>query len=166
MKEEAKVTRLIGPLREAIGDLVEGSEAAAFLQRLHLVILLRMGVPRARVANWFGVGDRTLQRWERTYRRLGISGLAAYARRGRPARLNDWKLARLRGDLQRRPTDFGYARPQWTGSLLRVHLAHVYNVSLGIRQCQRLLRDLRPTSVAAHGEAAIHAEDGSDRQGR
>ncbi len=51
-------------------------------------------------------------------------------------------MAALETDLRDRPDSFGLAGHLWDGPLLSEHLRRTYAVDLGIRQCQRLFRQM------------------------
>ena len=84
-----------------------------------------------------------MERWVRRYQAEGINGLAKGGGQGRRGRLSPSQLAHLQEDLQHKPAFFGY-QGRWTGKLVASHLDRHYKIVLSLRQCQRLLRHLRP----------------------
>jgi hypothetical protein len=71
---------------------------------------------------------------------------------------------KLQSDLRKTPRDFDLAATLWDGPVLSVHLRRPYRVDLGVRQCQRLFRDLgfrlrkpRPPIGATIGEHLVVA---------
>ncbi len=52
----------------------------------------------------------------------------------------DWR--KLQSDLRKTPRDFDLAGTLWDGPVLSEHLRRRYGVDLGVRQCQRLFREL------------------------
>jgi transposase len=74
---------------------------------------------------------------------LGVSRrTTATSQAGRPRTLEakDWR--RLQVDLRKTPRDFGLAATLWDGPVLSEHLRRRYGVDLGVRQCQRLFRQM------------------------
>ncbi|WP_408450015.1 winged helix-turn-helix domain-containing protein [Paraburkholderia sediminicola] len=48
----------------------------------------------------------------------------------------------LRADLRRTPRDFEFEAGLWDGPVLSEHLRKRYGIKLGVRQCQRLFRQM------------------------
>lgn len=90
----------------------------------------------------FDEDPRTVQRWVRTFEQRGFDGLRDGERSGRPRTLTPIQCSSLARDLRRRPDDLGLAAHLWDGKLLSEHLRRHYDVKLGVRQCQRLFRQL------------------------
>ena len=112
-------------------------------RRLHGVLLVANGLSPATVATALGDDPRTVQRWLKRYRTMGLDGLRDRVRPGRPATLNARQRASLARDLDRHPAEFGLSGRTWSGAILATHLRERYASSLGIRHCQRLLNELR-----------------------
>ena len=53
---------------------------------------------------------------------------------------SDWR--ELQADLRKTPRDFGLPATLWDGPVLSEHLRRRYAVDLGVRQCQRLFRQM------------------------
>lgn len=134
-----------GPVRIAISQEISRSAESRYHHRLHGLLLVISGLSCQQVADLFGEDRRTVQRWVKRFDADGLDGLRDGERIGRPASLTDKQWEKLRRDLLRRPKLAGDARPFriWDGKLLAEHLRHKYGVSLGVRQCQRVLRALR-----------------------
>ena len=72
-------------------------------------------------------------------------------------------MKQIDADLQKNPEDFGYDYNNWDGLVLSSHLHDHYNVSLQVRQCQRVIRQLgytlqRPQTKPYGGDPAEQAE--------
>ena len=63
-------------------------------------------------------------------------------RSGRPRTLDATQWRKLQSDLRKTPRDFGLAATLWDGPVLAEHLRRRYGVGLGVRQCQRLFRQM------------------------
>ena len=105
------------------------------------------------ILQFFGWRDRTvplnsvyasaLERFQiKTFEAQGLNGLREGERPGRPKTLDARQWVSLGKDLRRSPTGFGYAAGLWDGQLLSEHLRRQYGVTLGVRQCQRLFRQM------------------------
>jgi transposase len=130
-----------------LSDQLENSADARFLHRLHCVFLVRYGLGCSTVAKWFNYSPSTVARWVSHYNKFGVEGLKDAVKPGRPKVLNHDQLNRLRESIARSPRYAGYANAEWDGKCLQHHLETRYEISLSIRQCQRLLRQLRAPST-------------------
>ena len=63
-------------------------------------------------------------------------------RPGRPACLDAKQWEALGRDLRRSASDFGHVGHLWDGKLLSTHLKQKYKITLGVRQCQRIFRQM------------------------
>ena len=132
----AEAATAAAALRREIRRSVE----SRYDHRLHAVLLVCRGHSCATVAAWLGDDPATLQRWVHRFAAGGCAALREGARAGRPGRLAGPAWAKALQDLRAIPRDLGYAQDRWDGKLLAGHLREHYGISLGLRQCQRLLR--------------------------
>lgn len=135
------------PIRAALGQILSHDREAQFSHRLHVVLLVGLGFSCYEVAGWFGEHPRTIERWVAAYEHQGLPGLCHHPHSGRPGLLSPLQLTRLTGELRAGPAGLGYPQPRWTGKLLARHLERCYGKSVGVRQCQRLLRHLAVSAV-------------------
>lgn len=143
-------------MRIAIRQEIGRSDESRYDHRLHGVLLVASGRSCAAVADLFGEDVRTVQRWAHRFESGGFESLREGERAGRPRRLDARQWLRLERELRRNPHEFGHEQNFWDGKLLSEHLRKHYQVSLGIRQCQRIfhrmgfrLRKPRPQGVQA-----------------
>ena len=134
--EDAEVIRI------AIQQKIERSEESRYDHRLHGLLLVTAGHSCREVAALFGENGTTVQRWVNRFEKGGLDALREGERSGRPRTLDakDWR--KLQSDLRKTPRDFDLAATLWDGPVLSEHLRRRYGVNLGVRQCQRLFRDL------------------------
>ncbi len=134
--EDAEVMRI------AIQQEIGRSEESRYDHRLHGLLLVTAGQSCREVAELFGENGTTVQRWVSRFEQGGLDALREGERAGRPRTLDakDWR--RLQGDLRKTPRDFDLAATLWDGPVLSEHLRRRYGVDLGVRQCQRLFRQL------------------------
>ncbi len=133
--------------RTLLATTIQRSDEARFLHRLHCVVLAGAGCSCYQIAQWFGNDPRSVERWVHAFNRNGTQGLWQAHAGGRPQRLDGAASARLRAELAQSPRTAGYARARWNGPLVAQHLLKAYDVSLGIRQCQRVLKLATQSSV-------------------
>jgi transposase len=130
-------------IRLAIQQLIGRSDDTRCLHRLHALLLLSNGQSCQQVAELFGENRRTVQRWVRRFESDGIEGVSEGEHPGRPSTLTERQWEKLKRDLSRRPKSMGVVLFRWDGKLLAAHLQEKYGVTLGLRQCQRILRESR-----------------------
>lgn len=134
--EDAEIMRI------AIQQEIVRSEESRYDHRLHGLLLVTANQSTRQVAVLFGEDRRTVQRWIKTFEKHGFEGLREGERPGRPRSLDSRQWTQLGKDLRRPPSDFGFSAGLWDGKLLSEHLRRHYQVKLGVRQCQRLFRQL------------------------
>lgn len=129
-------------MRIAIQQEIVRSEEARYDHRLHGLLLITAGQSSQEIAELFGEDRRTVQRWVKTFEAHGLEGLREGERPGRPKTINARQWTSLAKDLRRSPSELGYTVGLWDGKLLSEHLHSRYGVTLGVRQCQRLFRQM------------------------
>lgn len=129
-------------MQVAIRQEIERNEESRYDHRLHGVLLVSSGRSCAEVARLFGEAATTIQRWIGRFERGGFAGLREGERSGRPQSLGAEQWRRMEADLRRSPREFGLGASLWDGPVLAEHLRRNYRVRLGVRQCQRLFRQM------------------------
>ena len=123
-------------------DEIRRSYEARYDHRLHAILMVAQGMNCRQVAELLGDSPRTVAYWVNRFEAEGLSGLADADRPGRPRRLNDQQLQEIEQALRSNPADFGLNANLWDGKLLSHHIRQQYGIELGVRQCQRLFRQL------------------------
>jgi transposase len=126
----------------AIRDEINRSEEARYDHRLHGLLLVSSGRSCGEVGALFGEAATTVQRWVRRFEQAGFEGLREGERSGRPRALDARRWARIEADLRKSPQVFGLQANLWDGPVLSEHLRRHYGVKLGVRQCQRMFRQM------------------------
>ena len=129
-------------LRLALQQEIERSEDSRYDHRLHGLLLLAAGHSCRQVAGFFGEDDTTVQRWVRRFEQGGLRALRESKRSGRPRALTPDLWSQLQADLYKGPQEFGLGAALWDGPMLSRHLRYRYGVELGVRQCQRIFRQM------------------------
>ena len=133
------------------------SAEARYNHRLHGLLLVCEGYSCYDVGNMLGHAPKTIENWVNHFEIKGFAGLHDEKRPGRSPRLNKSELHSVGQDLRKESRVFGYTQNFWDGKLLSYHLAHVYGIDLGVRQCQRLFHKLKfrrrkPRGIIAGGD--------------
>lgn len=129
-------------MQVAIRQEIHRCEESRYDHRLHGVLLVASGRSCTDVSRLFGDDATTVQRWVRRFEQGGFAGLRDGERPGRPKALDARQWARLARDLRREPRRCGHAQNLWDGTLLAEHLRQHYGVALGVRQCQRIFKQM------------------------
>jgi transposase len=134
--EDAEVMRI------AIQQEIGRSEESRYDHRLHGLLLVTAGHSCRQVAELFDEDGTTVQRWVRRFEQGGLEALREGERSGRPRMLEAAQWRKLQSDLRKSPRDFDLAATLWDGPVLSEHLRRRYSVDLGVRQCQRIFRQM------------------------
>lgn len=141
-------------------DEIRRSEDSRYDHRLHGVLLIAQGVTCPKVAKMLGDSVRTVQYWVNRFEKDGLAGLSEGERPGRPKALTERQIEKIGQSLRRSPEDAGISGNLWDGKTLSAHIKKSYGVSLGVRQCQRMFRQLgfrlrKPRPLIAHADPEI-----------
>jgi len=123
-------------------DEIRRSEESRYDHRLHGVLLVAHGLTCPEVAKLLGDAPRSVEYWVRGLEELGWAGLREGERPGRPGRLNEKQLRGITAVLRQMPREVGLGGNLWDGKTLAAWIANQYGIELGVRQCQRLFRQL------------------------
>jgi transposase len=145
----------------AIQDEIRRTEESRYDHRLHAILLVAQGNSCGRVAQMLGDAPRTVEYWVKRFEEFGFSGIMDGERPGRPSRLDKNHISIIGDALRRSPDDFGFSG-QWDGKTLSLFIQQKWGVSLGVRQCQRLFRDMgfrfrKPRPKMAHADPSQQA---------
>ncbi len=144
----------------AIQDEISRTPEGRYFHRLHAILHVLNGASSYETAHLYGDSPRAIEYWVQKLASNGLSGLVDGDRSGRPSRISDSQLDRLRNDIRRSPRELGYTQNLWDGLLLSHHLTQQYSVSLSVRQCQRLFHQLgfslqRPRRQASEADPTL-----------
>jgi transposase len=138
-------------------DEIRRSHEARYDHRLHGVLLVAQGMTCPQVAQVLGDSPRTVQNWLRWFEDEGLAGLTEADRPGRPRALTEQQRAQVSEALRSLPAVYGLNGNLWDGKTLSAFIAKRFGIELGVRQCQRLFRQLefwlrKPRPVIAHAD--------------
>jgi transposase len=146
----------------ALQDEIRRSSEARYDHRLHGLLLVAQGMSAREVARLLGDAPRTVAYWVRRFEEDGLAGIVEGERAGRPRRLDEAQLAAVDKALRKRPADFGLTGNLWDGKTLSAWIEGQWGLTLGVRQCQRLFRQLgfrlrKPRPVIAKADVEEQA---------
>jgi len=123
-------------------DEIRRSGEARYDHRLHGLLLVAEGMSCCQVAELLGDAPRTVAYWVRRFEEEGLAGLVDGERCGRPRRLDERQLAQVDAALRKLPSEVGLSGNLWDGKTLAAFIQQRWNLTLGVRQCQRVFRQL------------------------
>ncbi|KKM63293.1 hypothetical protein LCGC14_1512910 [marine sediment metagenome] len=126
----------------ALQDEIRRSQEARYDHRLHAILLVAQGVTCPEVASLLGDAPRTVQYWVCRFEQEGLAGLADADRPGRPKKLTDHQFEKVSKALRSTPRDVGLSTNIWDGKTLSEFIHRQFGIDIGVRQCQRLFRQL------------------------
>jgi transposase len=147
-------------MQVALQQEIQRSEDSRYDHRLHGVLLVSHGLSCHHVAEYLGENPVTIQRWVHRFNQNGFGGLLEGERPGRPSRITSSQWSEVEQALRQSPRKYGYSQNLWDGRLLAHHLEKSWAIALGVRQCQRIFRQMgfrrrkpRPLIAKADPEA-------------
>jgi len=138
-------------------DEIRRSYEARYDHRLHAILLVAQGMSGRQAAQILGDSPRTVAYWVQRFEAEGLAGLADADRPGRPRKLNQNQLYQIEQALRKSPFEVGLSVNLWDGKALSAYVKQEFGIQLGVRQCQRLFRQLgfrlrKPRSKIAHSD--------------
>ena len=120
--------------------IVALSDDAKYLRKVTIVNLLLNGATASALSEPCGESSRTLSAWVKQVDEGGFEALRPRKQPGRPHKLTKLQKEEIKVALLSEPSVHGYN--VWDGPSLSDFILKKYNVSLGVRQCQRLFHQL------------------------
>ena len=144
----------------ALQDEIRRSEKSRYDHRLHGVLLVAQGMTCPAVARLLGDSPRSVEYWVGNFEERGLAGLQEGERTGRPQRLNAAQISRINAALRKTPRDVGLDQTLWDGKTLSAWVAREFGIDLGVRQCQRMFRQLgfrlrKPRPILGKGDPEV-----------
>jgi transposase len=120
--------------------IMSSSNETKYLFRVFAVNMVLSGTPASQVGASAGYSKAAVTSWVKTVDEKGFEALRAQQRSGRPSKLSKQQLKEIDAVLQTDPKD--HDLKVWDGPSLSSYIKSHYNVDIGVRQCQRLFRNL------------------------
>jgi transposase len=124
-------------------DEIRRSYEARYDHRLHATLLVAQGLSCRNVSELLGDSPRSVAYWVSRFESEGLAGLVDADRPGRPRRLDEHQLVQVQEALRLSPSDYGFTANIWDGKLLSHFIGQQFGIAIGVRQCQRLFRQLK-----------------------
>jgi len=121
---------------------IRRSGDARYDHRLHAILLVAQGMSCPEVARLLGDSPRIVQTWVHWFEEVGLAGLMDIPRPGRPSRLTEEQFDEIDRALRSTPQELGLSGNIWDGKTLSRFTHKQFDVELGVRQCQRIFRQL------------------------
>ena len=138
-------------------DEIRRTYEARYDHRLHAILLVAQGMSSRQAAQFLGDSPRTVAYWVQRFETEGLAGLADADRPGRLPRLDQNQIYQIEQALRKSPLEVGLSVNLWDGKALSAYIKQEFAIQLGVRQCQRLFRQLgfrlrKPRSKIANSD--------------
>ncbi|MBQ6628922.1 MAG: winged helix-turn-helix domain-containing protein [Methanobrevibacter sp.] len=120
--------------------IVSSNDDAKYLRKVTIVNLMLNGASASSLSSSCGETSRTLSSWMKIVDEKGFEALRARKQPGRPFRLSPDQKEEIKVTLLSDSSDYGYN--VWDGPSLSDYIKRTYDITLGVRQCQRLFHEL------------------------
>jgi putative transposase len=110
-------------------------------RRLEIVIRTHLGQSQAEICSALGCSKDTARHWMTIAKTEGLSHWYNSSL-GRPKRVNEEYMQRLRELVNSNPKDHGYSFSRWTAGWLNRHLAKELGIEISDRHVNRLLKQM------------------------
>lgn len=117
--------------------IMASKDEPKFLLRVFAVNMVLDGKSAAEVSKLAGVSKRTVTKWVKLADEQGFDALRTDPKPGRPSRLSDEQLQEIDKAVQGSASDCGFK--VWDGPSLSAYIRQQFQITMGVRQCQRLL---------------------------
>ncbi len=132
--------------RELLQQRLKENLPKLYSTRIEIMLLADEGKSQAEICQILGCTSATASRWI-MLARSGMSHQWEECCRGRPKKINQQYLQRLKELVSCSPRDFGYPFQRWTGEWLARHLAQEFGIKVTKHHINRLLKDVRPLKI-------------------
>jgi transposase len=110
-------------------------------RRLEIAIRAQIGQSQTEICAALGCSKDTARYWMAIAQTEKANSWQTIAV-GRPKRVNDEYLRRLKELVTNSPQDYGYAFQRWTAGWLSKHLAQEFDIEISERHINRLLKQM------------------------
>lgn len=142
--------------------IMTSSDESRFHFRVFAVNMVLSGCPASQIGAMAGVSKVAVTSWVKTADEKGFDALKSKEHKGRPAKLTDAQCKEIDSVLQSDPKDYGYKN--WDGPSLAAYIRSKYNVTMSVRQCQRLFHILGFSHIRPQPYPSKGYEDTEERK--
>ena len=141
--------------------IMTSSNESIYLFRVFAVNMVLAGTPASQVGASAGYTKAAVTGWVKTVDEQGFEALRPQQRPGRPSKLTDKQLKEIDAAIQNDPKEYGFK--VWDGPSLSAHIKKQYAIDIGVRQCQRLFRNLGYSHIRPQPYPSKGYEDTDER---
>ena len=142
--------------------IVTSNDDAKFLRKVTIVNLLLNGATTSELSEPCGESSRTLSAWIKAVDEEGFEALRPKKQPGRPNKLTKEQKEEIKVAILSDPSTYGYN--VWDGPSLSDFILTHYQVTLGVRQCQRLFHQLGFSQIRPQAFPSKDHEEDPNRE--
>lgn len=143
-------------------EIMSSSDDSKYYFRVFAVNMVLAGTPASAVGKSGGVSKAAVTGWVKTADEIGFEALHTKSRPGRPRKLSESQYDEIDKALQNDPKEHGIN--VWDGPSLASYIKDTFDVSLSVRQCQRLLHSLGYSKIRPQTYPSKGYEDTEERE--
>jgi len=129
---------------------LEADLPSIYRRRIEIMLLADEGQSQSQICKALGCSQETVRHWM-IVARTGQAHNWSDRPMGRPKRVNEKYLARLKELVSNSPREYGYPFGRWTGQWLSKHLAKELGIEISTCHVNRLLKQM---GLSTRGESA------------
>jgi transposase len=123
-------------------------------RRLEIILRTNLGQSQAEICNALGCSQETARYWMAIAKTEEATKWSTHPL-GRPKRINENYLKRLRELVNHSPKDYGYSFERWTARWLSKHLAREFDIFISDRHVNRLLQQMGLSTRGSRNQATL-----------
>lgn len=112
-----------------------------YIRRIEIMLMADLGYSQTEICQALNCSNETARYWIFTAK-TGQAHKWKELSIGRPKRINEEYLARLKELVSQSPREYGYAFQRWTAQWLSKHLAKEFSIEISDRHINRLLKKM------------------------
>ncbi len=112
-----------------------------YIRRIEIMLMADLGYSQTEICQALNCSNETARYWIFTAK-TGQAHKWKELSIGRPKRINEEYLARLKELVSQSPREYGYAFQRWTAQWLSKHLAKEFSIEISARHINRLLKKM------------------------
>ena len=148
------------PTADELWNLYRSEKDGRMKERYHAIALMHELKSAPKVAKVIGRVRNTVWEWVSAFNDGGIDALHYVKPPGPRSRLTDEEKEQLKADVLAGPRACGYEYSNWDGKSLSFHIKKSFDVELGVRAVQKLLKEMgftrqKPDVVYANPESQV-----------
>lgn len=127
--------------RKLLRKNLEKNLRPEYIRRIEIMLMADLGYSQTEICQALNCSNETARYWIFTAK-TGQAHKWKELSIGRPKRINEEYLARLKELVSQSPRDCGYAFTRWTAQWLSKHLAKEFGIEISDRHINRLLKKM------------------------